>query len=105
LAGWVIGGAIAWLARIIFTFAFGKEALGMGDVHIMAAAGAIAGWPVALLGFFLAAMLGLLALPVIYLRRQSRVLSYGPWLALGFFLAAMFQDWIFEYSGTRWLFQ
>lgn len=105
LAGWIIGGAIAWLARIFFTLAFGKEALGMGDVHILAAAGAIAGWPVALLAFFLSAILALGGMLVILLRRQSRALPYGPWLGLGCFLAAMFQDRIFEYAGVRWLFQ
>jgi leader peptidase (prepilin peptidase)/N-methyltransferase len=105
LAGWVIGGAIGWGARIVFTLAFGKEALGMGDVHIMAAAGAIAGWPVVLMGFFLAAFLALAGLIVIHLRRRSRALPYGPWLGLGFFLAAMFQDRIFEYLGVRWLFE
>ncbi|GMV97561.1 MAG: hypothetical protein AMXMBFR83_19190 [Phycisphaerae bacterium] len=105
LAGWLIGGAIGWLARILFTLLFGKEALGMGDVHILAAAGAVAGWPVAFFGFFIGAMLALLGLLVIRLRRQSRMLPYGPWLGLGFFLAAMFQDVIFEYLNVRWLFE
>lgn len=105
LAGWIVGGAIGWLARIGFTLLFGKEALGMGDVHILAAAGAVAGWPVALFGFFLGAILALLGLVVIRLRRQSRMLPYGPWLSLGFFLAVMFQDAIFEYLNCRRLFE
>jgi len=104
VTGWVIGGAIGWLARIGFTLVFGKEALGMGDVHILAAAGAVAGWPVALAGFFLAAPLALLAIVVIHVRRQSRALPYGPWLALAFLLAGMFQDRILLYLDLRWLF-
>ncbi len=103
LGGWVIGGAIGWLARVVFTLAFGKEALGMGDVHILAAAGAVAGWPVALLGFFLAAPLALLAIVVIAVRRQSRALPYGPWLALAFFVAVLFQDVILRYLRVRWI--
>ncbi|HQA43869.1 MAG TPA: prepilin peptidase [Phycisphaerae bacterium] len=105
LAGWIIGGAVGWLARILFTLLFGKEALGMGDVHILAAAGAVAGWPVAFLGFFLGAMLALAGLVVIRLRRQSQALPYGPWLGLGFFLAVMFQDRILEYLNLRWWFE
>jgi leader peptidase (prepilin peptidase) / N-methyltransferase len=105
LSGWVIGGGIGWAARIFFTLLFGKEALGMGDVHLLAAAGAIAGWPVAFLGFFLAAPLSLLALVIIHLRRQSRALPYGPWLALGFLLASVFQDHILLYLGVRHLFE
>ena len=103
LSGWVLGGAIGWLARIVFTLAFGKEALGMGDVHILAAAGAVAGWPVALLGFFLAAPLALLAIVVIALRRQSRALPYGPWLALAFFVVCLFQDVFLRYLRVRWV--
>ncbi len=105
VTGFVIGGAIGWLARIGFTLLFGKEALGMGDVHILAAAGAVAGWPVAFLGFFLAAPLALLAIVVIHLRRQSRALPYGPWLALAFLLAGVFQDRILLYLHLRWLFE
>ncbi len=103
LAGWVIGGVIGWSTRILFTLVFGKEALGMGDVHILAAAGAVAGWPVSFLGFFLAAPLSLLAMLVICLRRQSRTLPFGPWLGLGFLLAAVFADRILVYLGIRWL--
>ena len=105
LAGWIIGGAIGWLARIFFTFAFGKEALGMGDVHILAAAGAMAGWPVVLLGFFLSSFLALLALMVIALRRQARTLPYGPWLALAFLLAGFFQDYVLEMFHIRQFFE
>lgn len=103
LFGWVIGGAVGWLCRVIFTLLFGKEAMGMGDVHILAAAGAVAGWPVAFLGFFCAAPLTLLALVVIHFRRQSRAVPYGPWLALGFLLASLYQDRILSYLGVRWL--
>ena len=105
LSGWVIGGAIGWLTRILGTLLLGKEALGMGDVHIMAAAGAVAGWPVVLIGFFLAAVLALLGLIVIHFRRQSRALPYGPWLALGFLIACVYQDQILLFMQVRWLFE
>ncbi len=103
LCGWILGGAVAWLARIVFTLAFGREALGMGDVHILAATGAVAGWVVAFLGFFVAAPLALLALMVIRLRRQARALPYGPWLALGFLVVVLFQDRILEHLNLRGL--
>ena len=75
----------------------------MGDVHILAAAGAVAGWPVALIGFFLAAPLALLAIIVICVRRQSRALPYGPWLAFAFFVVGLFQDCILRYFHVRWI--
>jgi prepilin signal peptidase PulO-like enzyme (type II secretory pathway) len=91
------------LARIVCTLLFGKEALGMGDIHILAAAGAVAGWPVPFLGFFLAAPLTLVAIGIIALRRQSRALPYGPWLALAFLIVTVFQDRILHYLGVRWM--
>ena len=97
LVGWVIGGALAWTTRILGTLGLGKEAFGMGDVHIMAGIGAIAGWSVAVLGFFLASVLALLGMLVIHFRRQSRALPYGPWLALASFIVVLYQDRILRF--------
>jgi len=99
--GWFVGGALGWGTRIGATLAFGKEGLGMGDVHILAAAGAVAGWPVVVLGFFLAALAALLGLPIICLRRQNRMVPFGPWLAFGFFLAAIYQERILWFLNVR----
>jgi prepilin signal peptidase PulO-like enzyme (type II secretory pathway) len=103
LFGWIIGGAMGWLCRIIFTLVLGKEALGMGDVHLLAAAGAVAGWPVAVLGFFAASLLALLGILIILIRRRSRAIALVPWLALAFMLCFIFQDRILAYLGIRWM--
>lgn len=97
LVGWTIGGTLAWLTRILGTLGLGKEAFGMGDVHIMAAIGAIAGGTVAFIGFFAASLLALLGMVVILFRRQGRALPYGPWLALACFIIAIYQDKILGY--------
>lgn len=97
LAGWIVGGGLAWSTRVLGTLGLGKEALGMGDVHIMAAVGAVAGVSVAFLGFFIASPLALAGILVIHLRRQSRALPYGPWLALGAFLVVLYQDRILPF--------
>ena len=39
--GYFVGCAVVWGIRIFGAFAFGKEAMGLGDVHLMGAAGAI----------------------------------------------------------------
>ncbi len=97
LSGWLIAGLIGWAVRVVFTMLLGKEALGTGDIHILAAAGAVAGWPVVVLGFFLSAPLALVGVLFFALRRSSRAIQYGPWLGLGFFVAAAAQDRIIEY--------
>ncbi len=83
LAGFIVAGAIGWAVRIVFTLALGKEAFGLGDVHLMAAAGAVAGWPVVAIGFFLACPLAVVAVLIWLARKRSRAVWFGPWLGLG----------------------
>jgi len=104
LSGFVIAGGIGWAVRILFTGVLGREAFGVGDIHMMAAAGAVAGWRVVLLGFFISAPLALLGVLFFLLfRRSSRAIQYGPWLGLGFFLTALFQDRMIDALQLRWL--
>lgn len=103
LSGWLIAGALGWAVRLVFTLILGKEALGVGDIHILAAAGAVAGWLVVVIGFFLSAPLALIGVLFFLLRRRSRAIQYGPWLALGFFLAAVAQDRIIDALKVGWM--
>ncbi len=90
--GMLIGAAWIWGARIFGTLGFGKEAMGMGDVHILAAVGAVAGWKVATLVFFVAPLFGLLWAVHLLIARGKRELPYGPWLALGTLVVLLFYD-------------
>lgn len=83
LLGYLIGGGVVWLIRILGSLAFGKEAMGLGDVHMMAAVGACIGWPDAVLGFFGAAFVGV-AYAIVSAIGGSRLksLPYGPHLAV-----------------------
>ena len=83
LMGYLIGGGVVWLIRIAGSLAFGKEAMGLGDVHMMAAVGACIGWPDAVLGFFGAAFVGV-AYAIASAIGGSRLksLPYGPHLAV-----------------------
>jgi leader peptidase (prepilin peptidase) / N-methyltransferase len=58
LLGYLVGGGAVWFFRIVGTLVKGQDAMGMGDVHMMAAVGACFGWPIAVLGFFAAAFVG-----------------------------------------------
>ena len=95
--GYVIAGAVGWSVRIVFTLVFGREAFGSGDIHLMAAAGCVAGWPVVLLGFFLTCGLALfgwiLSLPF----KRTRALPLGPWLSLSFLTVVVFYDPIIKW--------
>jgi leader peptidase (prepilin peptidase)/N-methyltransferase len=81
--GYLVGGGVVWLVRLVGSLAFGKEAMGMGDVHLMASVGACLGWVNPVIAFFAAAFLGVgweIARRVVG-GRMNRALPYGPHLA------------------------
>lgn len=95
-SGYIIAGGLGWAVRIFFTLAFGKEAFGTGDIHLLAAAGAVMGWPPVVFGFFLTcatAVAGWLAtLPF----KRTRALPLGPWLSVSLLTVALFYDSILQ---------
>ncbi len=85
--GYLMGGGIIWGIRIIFSFIFSKEAMGLGDVHVLAAVGTVLGWVDPIFIFFLAPFSGLLWVVLskglaVMLKRGRRELPYGPHLAV-----------------------
>ncbi len=94
LFGYLVGAAWVWGTRIGGTLAFGKEAMGMGDVHILACVGAAAGWMVPSITFFVAPFLALLWAVAVLAGRRQRELPYGPWLAIAALLVLLFRDGI-----------
>jgi leader peptidase (prepilin peptidase)/N-methyltransferase len=90
--GYLIGGLCVWGMRILGTLGFGKEAMGLGDVHILAAVGAVTGWIVPTVAFFVAPFFGLLWALYLWLARDQRELPYGPWLALASLVVMIFYD-------------
>jgi len=95
--GYLIGGAVVWTVRILGTFLFGREAMGLGDVHLLAAVGAVLGWRDPLLIFFSAAFVGLgwwvLSMPLkLVFKKLRRELPYGPHLAVATLLVLLLQS-------------
>lgn len=88
MAGYLVGGGMIWGIRILGTFAFGREAMGLGDVHLLAAVGAVLGMVDPILVFFIAPFSGLVWHVgatgfAAMLKRSRRELPYGPHLAVG----------------------
>jgi len=97
LFGYLVGGAWIWGIRIFGTLGFGKEAMGLGDVHILAAVGAVCGWVAPSIAFFLAPLFGLIWALHLLLSKRQRELPYGPWLALASVAVMIFYDGIVEF--------
>ncbi len=97
LAGYFVGGAIVWATRIFGTLGFGREAMGMGDVHLMGAAGAFIGPMPAVVAFFVAPFFGLAWAVFQMLSKKTRQIPYVPFLSLGILTVMIFHDWIFQH--------
>lgn len=104
LLGYLIGGGVVWGVRILGSLLFRKEAMGLGDVHLMAGVGACLGWIDPTLAFFLAAPIGL------YIELLRRVISggrraampFGPSLAIAVLIVLLAKPWLAE-AMTAWM--
>ena len=97
LWGYFVGCGIVWATRIFGTLAFGKEAMGLGDVHLMGAAGAVIGPLFVVMAFFIAPFFGLAWAVCQMFFKKTRQIPYGPFLSLGIFTVMILHDWIFDY--------
>jgi leader peptidase (prepilin peptidase)/N-methyltransferase len=92
--GYFVGCGVVWATRILGTLAFGKEAMGLGDVHLMGAAGAVVGPVMVVVAFFIAPFFGLGWALFQMLSKKIRQIPYGPFLSLAVFTVMVFHDWI-----------
>lgn len=83
LFGAISGGAFLYLIGIVGKKAFKKEAMGGGDVKLLAMVGAFLGWQMVALTIFLSSLFGSVVGIVIKLRKGQSYIPYGPYLALG----------------------
>ncbi len=97
LFGYFSGCAVVWATRILGTLAFGKEAMGLGDVHLMGAAGTVLGPLFVIIAFFIAPFFGLLWAFIKMFFRKSNEIPYGPFLSLAVLTVIILHDWIFSY--------
>lgn len=92
LTGYLAGCAVVWATRIFGTLAFNKEAMGLGDVHLMGAAGAVIGAKWVVLAFFLAPFFGILWALYQAIFKKMRQIPYGPFLSSAVFAVIIFHD-------------
>ena len=101
--GYFAGCGIVWAVRILGTLGFGKEAMGLGDVHLMGAAGAVVGPLFVVLAFFIAPFFGLGWALFQMFFKKIRQIPYGPFLSMGVFVVMILHDWILNYI-EEWFF-
>ena len=94
LTGLLVGGGLTQSVRLVGSLALRREAMGFGDVTLMAMIGAYLGWQAAVLTFFIAPFFGLshaLAKLLVYFGKRlkggqassaDREIPFGPYLSM-----------------------
>jgi len=98
LVGMAASGGLVWSVRIIGRLVLGREAMGFGDVTLMAMLGALVGWQPCLVIFFLAPLAGVLIALVTVFLRGEREIPYGPYLC--FAALAVLVGWSAVWNGV-----
>ena len=98
LVGMLASGGLVWLVRIMCTAALRREAMGFGDVTLMAMIGAYLGWQPCLVVFFLAPLAALVVGLLRLVLSRDREIPYGPFLCLAtLFLIVRWQS-LWDYT-------
>ncbi len=92
LVGLAVGGGVIWAIRIVATWALDMEAMGFGDVTLMAMIGAMVGWQAALVAFFLSPFAAIAIVLVRYIVTRDHYTPYGPYLCAGTMLTIIYWD-------------
>ncbi len=87
----IAGGSIAIL-RIILTKILKKEAMGEGDIPVIATMGALLGFPLFFVALFLSALLAMLP----SLLARDKMVPFVPFLAMGTFIIYIFDTQALE---------
>lgn len=101
LAGVAVGGGFVWVARLLASTAMGREALGFGDVTLLAMIGAFLGWQAAIVVFFFAPVIGVVFGVARLFLRGEREIFFGPFLCLAAAATVLFWPAIWKVVGEK----
>jgi len=90
--GALAGGAMIYGMGMLGELAFKKEAMGGGDVKLLAMIGAFLGWKLTILTFFIAPLFGSVVGIILKIREGRDVIPYGPYLSLAAVFSMFFGD-------------
>jgi leader peptidase (prepilin peptidase)/N-methyltransferase len=96
LFGALVGGGSLWLVGFLWKMLRGVDAMGLGDVKMMFAVGALLGWRLTVLTIFLGAFTGAVAGVMVVARQKDRDMQtqipFGIFLGIGSIVALLFGD-------------
>ena len=103
LLGAAVGFGLLWLVAVLGEWMFKQEAMGGGDIKMMAMVGAFLGWQGTLLTVFLGALIGSLIFVPLSLAGHKKLVPFGVFLAIGaaatWLVGPAILDWYAGYLG------
>lgn len=99
IVGLAIGGGMIWGIRAGASWAMGREAMGMGDVTLMAMIGTWLGWQPCMLVLYGTVFVGLVHAIVHLVRRGETEFPFGPSLCLATVLVVVFWRPLWAWAG------
>lgn len=88
--GAVVGGGSIYAMGVLGTIVFKKDAMGGGDVKLMAMIGAFLGWKLVMLTFFIAPLSGAIVGIILRMKDGREIIPYGPHLSLAAVIVMFF---------------
>ena len=101
--GLAVGGGVVWAVRIVASMAMGQEAMGFGDVTLMAMIGAVVGWQCAFAAFFLAPIVAILVVLIQFAITRQPAVPFGPYLCAGTAVAVLGWDVIWNQTLSHYV--
>lgn len=95
--GALAGGGSIYIMGILGELIFRREAMGGGDVKLMAMIGAFLGWKLALVTFFVAPIFGAAVGVILRLKDGREIIPYGPYLSLAALVSVFFGERIIRF--------
>jgi len=92
LIGVIVGGGSLYLVGFLGELAFKKDAMGGGDIKLLAMIGAFIGWKFALLTFFIAPFFGSIAGLILKIKEGREIIPYGPYLSFAAFVSILWGE-------------
>lgn len=99
LVGLVVAAGLVWLTRLGASWALDQEALGFGDVTLMAMAGSWLGWQACVLAFFVAVFIGLAHGVGQLATGRGNELPFGPSLCAGLAIVVVAWNPLWQATG------
>lgn len=90
VVGLVVTAGVVWAVRIMGHWAVGREAMGFGDVILMALVGSFLGWQAGVMVFFLAPAVALVVVVFTFVTRREREIPFGPYLSIAALIVMLF---------------